>query len=123
MEIKIEENDIDTCHRLGPVIREKPRLSTVNIPYQVIYARFQSRSFVDDIMTNKKLLKKTGWSVFEELTPDNINLLKEVKTSGKVDFTWSMRGQILGSTSTKPKIKFDLHEDMDESIRKAPIGS
>lgn len=80
--------DIDRSHRIGrrDVGNDRPR------PIIVKFVSYRKRS---EVFKNKRLLKKTGVTIREDLTRIRHNILKEAITKFGVNNVWTQDGVII----------------------------
>lgn len=95
MKITISKDDIEKAHRLGPYNENTQR---------PIFVKFLSFKVRTAIYNEKKILKKTGFVIREDLTKYRLNLLKEaIKKYGKTN-VWTASGKIFASNNNQKRI-------------------
>lgn len=85
LNVNISGMDIERVHRLGPLSQGKSR------PIIIKFVSFKVRA---EIYGQKKLLKKTGFVVREDLTAARLKLVKEAVTKFGVTNVWTLGGKI-----------------------------
>ena len=89
--VQLLERDIDSAHRLGPK-RTDQEGKVIHRPIIVKFSTYRVRQ---QVFTNKKKLKGTGFAIFENLTKRNADLYKEVKTVAGLKNVWTSDGKIM----------------------------
>lgn len=86
--VDVNVMDIDRSHRIGrrDVGNDRPR------PIIVKFVSYRKRS---EVFKNKRLLKKTGVTIREDLTRIRHNILKEAITKFGVNSVWTQDGVII----------------------------
>ncbi|XP_033740525.1 uncharacterized protein LOC117327576 [Pecten maximus] len=85
LKVPITEADIDTAHRLGPYTGQRPRN---------LICKFTHRRKKMEIIRNRKILKKSGIVITEDLTRINQQRLKLAYELPCVEKSWSMEGKL-----------------------------
>lgn len=83
--VELSKSSIDRCHRIGTFNPRKSR------PVLVRFMTFQDRS---DVYKNKKLLKKSGLVIREDLTKSRLEILKQAVNKMGPRNTWTSNGNI-----------------------------
>jgi hypothetical protein len=88
--------------------------------------RFFRREIVDYILKSKKMLKNRTFSVFEDSTALNQNLLFELKDRPEVEAAWILGGSVWailnGPEKNKKKIKVSINDNLDIKLSKGLQG-
>lgn len=87
LNIPCEQRDIDSVYRIGKFDADSVRPRT-------IVTHFCNGWIRDRIFNAKKLLKRTGISIFEDLTKIRYELLSSAKKKVGVQRVWSTGGKI-----------------------------
>jgi hypothetical protein len=103
--------DIDTAHRIGPVVDGK----------QTLLVRFFRREIVEHILGSKRLLKGKMMSIFQDTTQKNRQLMYELALRPEVESTWCSNGTVWVKVHSKAKkFKVTITEDIDKLLAKHP---
>lgn len=107
MALLVEE--IKDTYRIGSRNAERPR---------GIIVRFFCRATRDKVLRARKALKGTGVSFHENLTKDNVLLLKEVRNHSDIDMAWSWNGNIFGRlvNNLTKILRFCLGDNINDII-------
>ena len=89
--VQLLERDIDRTHRLGPKRTDQEG----KVIHRPIIVKFSTYNVRQQVFTNKKKLKGTGFAIFENLTKRNADLYKEVKTVAGFKNVWTSDGKIM----------------------------
>jgi len=87
--IIITPHDIDTIHRTGRFRNDQPR---------AIILKFVRRNLKENVLREKRNLKGTGVVVVEDLTRQNLKLLKDVRDHPSVQSAWTSNGKVIAIT-------------------------
>jgi hypothetical protein len=75
---------------------------------------------------HKKLLKESTYSIFEDSTTLNQNLLFELKVRPEVEAAWILGGYVWvtlkGPEKFKKKMKISINDNLDTKLNKAQIS-
>ena len=93
MGITFDQSDIDRSHRVGKVPADKARS-------RGIIVKFRSYKCCQQLIANRRKLKGSHISVFEDLTASNFKLLSDAQACPKVLAAWSLGGRIYVSAAT-----------------------
>ena len=91
LDLPLLEQDIDCAQRLGPK-RTDQEGKVIHRPIIVKSSTYRVRQ---QVFTNKKKLKGTGFAIFENLTKRNADLYREVKTVAGFKNVWTSNGKIM----------------------------
>jgi hypothetical protein len=97
---RICENDIDVAHRLQRATNNPSQGNNVIKPNPVII-QFTSRKIRNLLLSKRKLLKSTGITLTEHLTPKRASLLHKCTLLAKekrIEAAWSDNGKVLIKT-------------------------
>lgn len=94
LQTQIDINDIDRSHRVG---RIKPN-DTRPRPIIVKFTNYHVRS---KVFNNKKLLKGTGYTIREDLSLSNVNIMKSAILKYGSSSVWSRDGFIFARHNNK----------------------
>ena len=101
--------DMDTAHRLGPIIDGK----------QTILVRFFRRQIVEDILMSKRMLKGKNMSLFQDTTRKNRTLIWNLTQRAEVEGAWCANGKIWAKLHGKTtKIRASITDDLDKLLSK-----
>ena len=108
--VPIIPEDISVAHRVKKSKRQTHR---------PIIIRFKDRTQRFEILKQRKRLKNSGISIAEDITLDNLNLIREAENSGYFESVWFWNGKVCAKDKAdKTKTyELNLHEDF-ESVRK-----
>lgn len=100
--IELHPNAIDRCHRVGP-IRQAGRGGPTRP--RAIIVKFTRTCFRNEVISRKKILKNTGVVVYEDLTKNKMDLLKEAGQAFGSRNVWSKEGVIwIAKDNTRHRI-------------------
>ena len=103
-------DDIDTAHRLGSVYNGN----------QTILFRLIKRYFVDQIIKRRRNLVGQHFSVMEDITQMNVELLNKIKVhKDLLKSYWFNRGKVCGITHDLVRVHFEPYDDIVEKIDEA----
>ena len=110
LKVNTQEHDIEAAHRVGRVIEGKTR---------GIIVRFCRRDVKQTILTERRVLAKSGFSIMEDLTTTNMKLLNRLNNSEKIERAWATNGKIIGLLhNCTNKIRFYPYENIEDTIAK-----
>ena len=84
--------------------------------HRPIIVRFYSRLVRDSVLIKRKVLKDTGVSIGEDLTPENFKCLKKVQEHSGTLSSWSHRGKILAKLKNGVIIQVTPASDINKMI-------
>ena len=76
-----------------------------------------SKDIKDVILANKKSLKGSAYRIYEDLSPMNRILLKNLKDHRMIDSSWSDHGKILGKTAHGVIRPFSVTDNIDSVVK------
>ncbi|KAJ8911362.1 hypothetical protein NQ315_011655 [Exocentrus adspersus] len=85
LNIGLVTSDIEKCYRIGRTHTDKGR---------PILVGFLSQKVKTNVYKNKRMLKKTGFSMKEDLTKSNVELMKKAASKYGLSNVWSQNGKI-----------------------------
>ncbi|KAG5870107.1 hypothetical protein JTB14_021424 [Gonioctena quinquepunctata] len=86
MNLKVSESDVESCYRAGKFVADS------NKPIMV---KFYNTYHKHIVYNNRKLLKKTGIIIREDLTYEHIKLLKAaISRVGETGKVWTIQGKL-----------------------------
>ncbi|KAG5865066.1 hypothetical protein JTB14_011899 [Gonioctena quinquepunctata] len=92
MNLKVSESDVESCYRAGKSVTDSNR---------PIMVKFYNRYHKHIVNNNKKLLKKTGIIIREDLTYEQIKLLKAaISRVGETGKVWTNQGKLFINLDT-----------------------
>ena len=91
--ICLSPEDIDAAHPLPARKNDSANQNQKKRPPSLI-VRFFARDTRDKILRARKQLKSSGVSITEDLTNENLALLKRLQTSSEYDSCWAWMGKI-----------------------------
>jgi hypothetical protein len=110
----IEPADIDCAHRVGTVKEKK----------QTLLVRFFRREIVEHILSNRKMLKGSEISVFEDTTLKNRTLIYDLNQRAEVETAWSQSGKVWAKLyNIDKRIRVLVTENIDTVMAKYPTAS
>lgn len=112
LNLDIQEEGIEAAHRLGR------RRTDSNTPRGII-VRFISRKVRDNVLYNRRKLKKTRTVIVEDLTPSNYQLLCKVKDDPICSQSWSKNGRITMKTNSGRVVEVRSVSELSEATRRA----
>lgn len=94
LKVPLRLEDIDRCHRMGPMRRNAAEAVRAGRPRTIIIklTRYIVR---ESIWENKKVLKGSGLLITESLTPERAKLLREAKEIAGFRNVWTHDGRIV----------------------------
>lgn len=114
LQVELSMDDIDRCHRLGPVRRSAADIVTSgNRPIIIKFVRFHVR---DCVCRSRKLLKGTKMLVTESLTAARKELLNLARDRLGVRNVWTQEGRIVVLDKNKKKITVATKADLNVVI-------
>lgn len=90
LNINVESNDIDICHRLGKFNPARKR---------AVIVKLVRRKTKHAILHKRRALKGSGCGVSEDLTAANFRLMKAAKEVDGVQDSWSIDGKLFVKSS------------------------
>ncbi|XP_069125107.1 227 kDa spindle- and centromere-associated protein-like [Argopecten irradians] len=105
LEVNLTKSDINIAHRLGHFSRSKPRS---------IIVKFTSRRKKHDIIRARKKLRGSGKVIFEDLTRDNQQFLKDAFKLECVKNTYSVDGKLFAVLVNGKKRRLFLDTPLEE---------
>ena len=110
----IDPADIDCAHRLGTIKEKK----------QTLLVRFFRREIVEHILFNKKMLKGSEVSLFEDTTVKNRTLIYDLNQRAEVEIAWNQSGKIWAKLyNVEKRIRVKVTENLDTVLAKYPAAS
>jgi len=105
--MSIPEDAIEVAH---PLPTRKPTNSAqqgipAQIPEPVVIARFRDRNIRDLVIRERRKLKGTAFTIVEDLTGLNVEVMNRLKKSDQVEKSWSWNGHIYAILKNKRTIK------------------
>jgi hypothetical protein len=98
-------SDIDCAHRVGTVSKEKK---------QTMLIRLFERDYVDLVITKRKMLKGSGFVIYEDASYINRTLVTALKRDPRVHSAWIAYGRVWAKKSiTGKKFKVGMHDNID----------
>ena len=86
-----------------------------------MYIKFTTYDPVDAILRARRALKDTGFSIHEDTTPMNIQLIKRLnkykEDNGKVESAWYARGKVWAPTKNNHRVNFEILDNIDDKLR------
>lgn len=120
LKTKVEPGDIEAVHRLGQP-RKKPTPSGSSgqsgdkSPPRGIIVRFVSRKVRDAVLYSRKLLRGTGITIVEDLTPRAYSLLCKVKSEpGVCKQAWTKNGRVVVKMPNDRIVQVDSMSDLEK---------
>ena len=108
----ITSEDIEMCHRTGSL--EKARANKKTRP---IIVRFFSRQKRGLVLKNRKVLKGKKISVGEDLTIQNVRVLKRAEEHSASLSAWSHNGNIFAKLKTGVVMRVDTQTNIDQTFK------
>ena len=102
--VDVDVKDIENAHRVGAI------KDAHNRP---IIVRFMRRETRDKVLKERRKLKGRPLSIGEDLTQQNIKLLKKAEDHSATLSAWSSRGNILAKLKNGMVKRVTLSTDMD----------
>ena len=101
---------INCCLSRSPAHRMVPPQTVVEIATitPIIIARFWDRNVCDDVIRQRRKLKKSKFTIEEDLTNLNVELMNWLRNSADVQNCWSWNGHIyalLKNTNKKVRVR------------------
>ena len=101
---------IEVAHRVGQ------RSSTGSRP---IIVRFFDRKKRDEVLRNRRNLKRKVFVVGEDLTYANYQVSKKAMEHSATLAVWSSNGRILAKVKNGRIVRLNIHTDLDEVFKRA----
>ncbi|XP_071784616.1 uncharacterized protein [Asterias amurensis] len=113
-DLHLQSSDIDRAHRIG-----KPNLNhNVNHSGQrrsrPVIIKFISYAKREAAFRTKRLLKGSGLSLSESLTPTRMSLLKAAQDSSKTISAWTIDGRVICLLANNRKVTVTSIQDLDK---------
>ena len=110
LNIRLEPSDISVAHRVRKSKRQEHR---------PIIIRFKDRTQKYNIMKARRGLKGSGISLAEEMTRDNIDLVRRAEDSGIFGSVWFWNGKVCARNKTNKKIihTLNMFDKFEEVVR------
>ena len=110
LKIKVVPTDISVAHRVGKSTRQKHR---------PIIIRFKDRTQRYEIMKARKVLKGSGISIAEDMTRENMELIRRAEGSRCFQSVWFWNGKVCAKNKDGKKIyTLNLSDNFKEVIGK-----
>ena len=81
--------------------------------------RFKDRSQRYEILRNRAKLKRSGRSIAEDMTRDNVTLMRQAEESNCFQSVWFTNGKVKASDAKGGYYILNMYDDFQE-IRKRP---
>ena len=107
----ITSDDIEMCHRTGSLEKAKANKKT-----RPIIVRFFSRQKRGLVLKNRKVLKGKRISVGEDLTIQNVKLLKRAEENSASLSAWSHNGNIFAKLKSGVVMKVDTQTNIEKTF-------
>lgn len=109
----ITPSDLEAAHRIGPIRRDddtRPR---------PIIVRFARRDRRYDVLSKRRDLENTGFSIFEDITRRNLLLLNRLRNSPELESSWYVNGKVKAKHAITKQIRIvDLFGQINEVFKK-----
>jgi len=108
LNVRISDSDIEIAHVIpnrAPATGRSQSQQHSRERKDVIFTRFQERAVRDKVIRQRKLLKDTAFTIVEDLTSLNLEVINRLKNTPEVDKTWSWNGHIYALLRNGNKIK------------------
>lgn len=137
LNVEIDRECIEIAHRTGQNRLPRQRAERVGehagasaggtgagrgAKHRPIIVRFYSRLLRDELLTKRKVLKGSGISIGEDLTPVNFKLLKRVQEHHTTLSAWTHRGKVLAKLKTGPVVQVYAHSNVDDVLSRGVRG-
>lgn len=121
LQVHVRDGDIEMAHPL-PVRRahlQSPQSSQLSSGTSVrqdsiVIARFYDKSVRDRVIRQRKLLKNTGYTIVEDLTSLNVEVLNRLRRDSDVDKCWSWNGHIYALLKNGRKVRVRPFQSLHE---------
>lgn len=110
VKVKISPSDISAAHRLPQTGRQRVKPMIV---------RLKDRSQRFEILSNRTKLRKSGKSIAEDMTRENVILMKQAEESNCFKSVWFVNGKVKASNENGGYYILNLYDDFQE-VRKRP---
>ena len=111
--------DIVAAHPLPPL---KPKDGRNTPPIPVMLLKLRNRQIRDGIIMKRKKLKGTAYSIDEDLTALNIQLMTRLRNSDRVSQTWSWNGKIYAALTNNKTIVAKPFATLDEMFTYSDVS-
>ena len=71
------------------------------------------------IMRKRKVMKSAGHRLVDDVTKLNTELITRLLNHPAIEAAWYFNGSVYGKTTAGRRIKFDLHDDIDDTIKRS----
>lgn len=85
--------------------------------HRLFLIRFTSQAIRDAALRNRRKLKGTIFTVFEDLTHINVQLMSRLRNQPCVESVWSWNGHIRALTKSGKRLLFDVTTPIEEKLR------
>jgi hypothetical protein len=100
--------EIDCAHRVGKISSDKK---------QTMLVRFFKRDLTDHLLRKKKILKNSGFVVFEDTTWVNRRLINALNNRAEVEKAWCIGGSVwVKLKNNDKKLKVGINDNLDEIV-------
>lgn len=108
LKVKVLPTDLSAAHRVKKSKKQQHR---------PIIIRFKDRTQRFEVLKNRKLLKGSGVSLAEDMTIENMNLIKDAEDSGMFESAWFWNGKVLAKDKDKKTVyTLNLFDDFEEIV-------
>ena len=80
----------------------------------IVIARFYDKSLRDRVIRQRKLLKNSGYTIVEDLTSLNVEVLNRLRRDSDVDKCWSWNGHIYALLKNGRKVRVRPFQSLHE---------
>jgi len=90
----------------------------------IIIARFWDRNVCDHVIRQRRKLKKSKFTIEEDLTNLNVELMNWLRNSADVQNCWSWNGHIYALLkNTNKKVRVRLFQSIQEIIARLEVAN
>ena len=102
--VDVRDDELDSVRLVQPRKKNNNAQSSAGM----LLVRLQSMERRDQVLRNRRLLKGTKFTITEDLTGPNLELLKQLQSDARAQSVWSWGGRIFATTSTGKKVTAKL---------------
>ena len=106
--VEVNESEVIAVHRI-PGKEDHPRPIILKVKNTDIKAR---------IMRKRTVVKKAGKRLSDDVTKLNSDLIQELNEHPGIEQAWYFNGNIYGKIVGGRRMKFDIHDNISEKIKK-----
>jgi hypothetical protein len=120
--VAVTADDIEACHRVGPVGGAASQRGGKGARPRAIIVRLKDRGVRDNILVNRKKLKGKKISIAEDLTYENNRMSTLAYKHSATMSTWTKNGKVFAKLKTGKTVKIPYGCNVDSFLKKEMGG-